>query len=158
MSLSLKQKWRKRFKKINWYPPFWASGIKIKEVDEEITRIVVEMKLRWYNVNMVGTHFGGSLYAMCDPHFMFIIMMNLGGDYIVWDKAAKIDFIKATKKTVTAIFEIPMDEIMKIKKEIDEVGKKTYWYKAQVIDEDGLLIAEVDKEIYVRKKKKTPKT
>ena len=153
--MTTKTKWRKRFKYINWYFPFLFSGIRITDVNEEITKIKVEMRMRWYNRNMVGTHFGGSLYAMCDPHFMFIIMMNLGSDYIVWDKSAKINFIRPGKGTVSAIFEIPMSEIMAIKKEIDTIGKKTYWYKVQVIDDDGTLVAEVDKEIYVREKKKT---
>ena len=152
--MTKKQKWRRKFKFINWYFPFLAAGIRIKEVNPEITRIFVQMKMRWYNRNMVGTHFGGSLYAMCDPHYMFIIMMNLGGDYIVWDKSAKIDFVRPGKGTVSAIFEIPMSRILEIKKEIDEIGKKTYWFQAKVTDDDGTLVAVVDKEIYVRKKKK----
>ncbi len=112
------------------------------------------MKLRWYNLNIVGTHFGGSLYSMCDPHFMFIIMVNLGKDYIVWDKSAKINFIRPGKGTVEATFHIAMDRILEIKEEIDQIQKSTYWFKAQVKDEDGTLVAEVDKEIYVRKKNK----
>jgi len=152
--MTRKEKWRKKFKFINWYPPYVAAGIHIKDVDTEITRIVVQMKLRWYNRNMVGTHFGGSLYAMCDPHYMFIVMMNLGGDYIVWDKSAKIDFVRPGKGTVSATFEIPMERILEIKKEIDEIGKKTYWFQTKVTDDDGTLVAVVDKEIYVRKKKK----
>ncbi len=155
--MTLKEKWRKKFKFINWYFPYLFSGIKITEVDQEITRIVVEMKLKWFNRNMVGTHFGGSLYAMCDPHFMFIIMMNLGGEYIVWDKSAKIEFLKPGKGTVKGIFEISLDEIQKIKEDIDEIGKNTYWFKAQVKDERGIIVAALDKEIYVRKKNFTPK-
>ncbi len=150
--MSLKKKWRKRFKFINWYFPYLFSGIKIVEVDEEITRIVVEMRMRWFNKNMVGTHFGGSLYSMCDPHYMFIVMMNLGGDYIVWDKSAKIDFLKPGMGTVKAVFEIPMEEILRIKDDVDKVGKNTYWFKAMVKDEKGIIVATIDKEIYVRKK------
>jgi len=152
MANKLKKKWRRKFKFINYYPPYFFSGIKIREVDEEITRIVVDLKLRWYNRNMVGTHFGGSLYSMCDPHYMFIVMMNLGGDYIVWDKSAKIKFIKPGKGKVTAVFEIPMVDILAIKEEINQVIKKTYWYKTEVKDEKGDVVALVEKEIYVRKK------
>ena len=47
------------------------------------------------------THFGGALYAMCDPFFVFIVMMNLGKDYIVWDKSAGITFIKPASGTIT---------------------------------------------------------
>lgn len=54
----------------------------------------------------MGTHFGGSLYAMCDPFYMWILMENLGKDFIVWDKAATIRFKKPGTGTVNAEFEI----------------------------------------------------
>ena len=56
--------------------------------------IEVHMPLRFWNKNYVGTHFGGSLYTMCDPFFMLILVNNLGSGYIVWDKAATIRFKK----------------------------------------------------------------
>ncbi len=56
--------------------------------------IDVEMKLRWWNANYVGTHFGGSLFAMTDAFYMLMLMANLGRDYIVWDKAASIRYRK----------------------------------------------------------------
>ncbi|MBK8671426.1 MAG: DUF4442 domain-containing protein [Bacteroidetes bacterium] len=79
---------------INIYPPYLGAGIKLKSVNEEFTKIVVEMPLTRLNKNYVGTHFGGSLYAMCDPFFMLILIEHLGKDYIVWDSAAKIEFKK----------------------------------------------------------------
>jgi len=48
--------------------------------------IDVEMKLRWWNRNYVGTHYGGSLYSMTDPFFMVMLIENLGG-YDCWDKS-----------------------------------------------------------------------
>ena len=51
------------------------------------------MGLNRLNRNYVGTQFGGSLYAMTDPFFMLMLMENLGRDYVVWDKAANIEFV-----------------------------------------------------------------
>ncbi len=79
-------------------------------------------------------------------------MANLGDEFIVWDKTANISFLKPGKGTMTAIFEISKEEINKIKTEVNQVGKNTYWYTAQVKDEQGQIIAEVEKEIYVRRK------
>ena len=50
------------------------------------------MKLRFWNANDVGTHFGGSLFAMTDAF--------LGSDYVVWDKAASIGYRKPGRGTV----------------------------------------------------------
>ena len=72
---------RIRERLINFYPPFFGAGVRARQVDEHTVR--VEMKLTFLNQNAVGTHFGGSLYSMCDPWFMLILMRLLGRDYFV---------------------------------------------------------------------------
>ena len=71
---------KKNIRLINLYPPYLGSGISIKAVNEDFTKISVQLKMHWYNRNAVGTHFGGSLYSMCDPFYMFILMEHLGKD------------------------------------------------------------------------------
>lgn len=139
-------------KLMNLYPPFIGAGIRLKSVNEEFNKIVVEMPLRRWNRNFVGTHFGGSLYSMSDPHFMLILIEHLGKDYIVWDSAAKITFKRPGKDTVTGIFEIPLTRIKEIKDEIDEIGKNNYVFFAQIKGEGGEVVAEIEKTVYVRKK------
>jgi len=81
------------FRILQFYPPFLGAGIKVK-VSKDVKTVDVSMKLTFWNRNYVGTHFGGSLYAMCDPFFFFLLMENLGMKYIVWDKGASISFKK----------------------------------------------------------------
>ena len=103
----------------------------------------------------MGTHFGGSLYSMCDPWFMFILIHHLGQDHIVWDKSASIQFLRPGTGKVTAKFDIPMSEIERIR----DVGKSEYRQKpkfiSEVKDEAGKVVAIVEKEIYVRRKDAT---
>lgn len=144
---------KKHIKWINFYPPFVGAGIKIKNVNKDFTKIDVQMKMHWYNRNLVGTHFGGSLYSMCDPFYMFILMENLGKDYIVWDKAATIHFRKPGLHKVTSSFEISQEKIAVIKAYADKNGKGDFTFNTTVINEEGLVIAEVEKVVYVRSKK-----
>ncbi len=137
---------------INLYPPYLGAGISLKSFKDDCTKFEVQLKKKWYNNNAVGTHFGGSLYSMCDPFYMFILMENLGKDYIVWDKAAAIQFKKPGVGTVTAIFEIPKEEISRIKAEVDEKGKGDFTFHTQILNEGQAVVAEVEKVIYVRKK------
>jgi hypothetical protein len=143
---------KKNIKLINFYPPYIGAGISLKSVNEDFTKISVQLKMRWYNRNAVGTHFGGSLYSMCDPFYMFILMENLGKDYIVWDRAASIKFIKAESKPVTSTFEISKERIAEIKKFVDANGKGDFTFNTTVNNETGDLIAEVEKVVYVRSK------
>lgn len=43
---------------------------------------------------------------MTDPFFMLMLMNLLGRDYIVWDKAASIDFVSPGKGPVYAEFRV----------------------------------------------------
>jgi acyl-coenzyme A thioesterase PaaI-like protein len=74
---TLRQRLLERF--VNFYPPFLGAGIHSRNLDECTIRVT--MKLTSFNRNLVGVHFGGSLYAMCDPWYMLILMRLLGDDY-----------------------------------------------------------------------------
>lgn len=143
---------RKSTKLINLYPPYLGSGISIKEINENYTSITVQMKMHFWNRNLVGTHFGGSLYSMCDPFYMFILMEHLGKGYIVWDKAASIEFKKPGLKAVYATFTISEAEIQQIKEKVDIEGKGNFTFYTEVVNDAKEIIAKVEKVVYVRKK------
>jgi acyl-coenzyme A thioesterase PaaI-like protein len=137
-------------KMINFYPPLFGAGIRSNYIDERT--IKVEMKLTKFNRNIVGVHFGGSLYAMCDPWFMLILMRLLGKDYIVWDKAASIQFLRPGKGKVTAEFYISPERVEEIKAAAEN-GKVEPTFSVDVVDDEKQIVAHVEKLLYVRKKK-----
>lgn len=141
-------KWR-----INFYPPFLGAGIRVERISEDYLAIDVVLGLRWYNRNYVGTQFGGSLYAMTDPFFMLMLMNVLGRDYIVWDQAAKIDFVSPGKGTVRARFRLAPEEIERLTAEAESGAPLRPVYTVEVHDEQDVLVARVEKTLYVRKKK-----
>ncbi|MBX3648413.1 MAG: YiiD C-terminal domain-containing protein [Anaerolineales bacterium] len=146
------RKFDQLIRKINLYPPFLGMGIKVRSFSEDHTRFEVELRQKWYNRNLFGTHFGGCLYSMTDPFFVFIVTMNLGKGYIVWDKSAAIDFLKPAKGTILGVFEIGKERLAGIRAEVDALGKNTYHFEADLTDETGLVVARVKKEVYVRAK------
>jgi acyl-coenzyme A thioesterase PaaI-like protein len=135
---------------INFYPPFLGAGIRAHHIDERTVR--VELKMNALNRNIVGTHFGGSLYAMCDPWFMLILMRLLGADYIVWDKAASIQFLRPGRSTLTATFHIPPERVDEIRQAADSGQKIEPTFTVEVLDRQGQTVTRVEKLLYVRKK------
>jgi len=143
----------KNFKhKLNFYPPYWGTGIFVKKVAPDFREVVVEMKMRWYNRNYVKTHFGGSLYAMTDPFYMLMLMQILGKDYIVWDQAARIEFIKPGRGTVTARFVINEDQIEDIITNTSGGEKYLPDFAVDIVDQQKEKVASVIKTLYIRKK------
>lgn len=141
---------------INFYPPYLGAGIQVVSVAPDWSAITVRLELTWYNRNLFGTQFGGSLYAMCDPFFVIILARHLGADYIVWDKAATIQFLRPGRGPVTATFHIPPETIDEIRARADRGEKLEPLFQVEVVDEAGQVIAQVEKRLYVRKKDLTP--
>ncbi len=137
---------------MNLWPPFLGAGIRVKRLQPDWKEIAVEMKLRRWNSNYVGTHYGGSLYSMTDPFFMLMLIENLGRDYIVWDKSASIRFRKPGKGKVSAIFRLSDEQIEEIRQALKTEEKIERTFMVEVKDESGAVIAEVQKLLHVRKK------
>jgi acyl-coenzyme A thioesterase PaaI-like protein len=137
---------------INWYPPFIGMNVRVVETSPDLRTIRVESKLSRRNLNAVGTHFGGTLYAMCDPWFMLILMHALGDDYIVWDKAANIQFLRPGRGAVRATFCVLSERVDEIKTAADRGEKVEPTFTVDVVDENGQAVARVEKLLYVRKK------
>jgi len=137
---------------VNLWPPFLGAGIRIKRIAPDMQAIDVEMKLRFWNANYVGTHFGGSLFAMTDPFYMLMLIANLGRDYIVWDKAATIRYNKPGKGTVRAEFRLADSQIDDIREKLKTLPKYEPVFSVEVKDADGTVIAEVEKVLHVKRK------
>ncbi len=140
---------------LNIYGPYFGAGVKIKTISEDFRYVRVEMPLRWYNSNYFRTHFGGSLYAMTDPIYVFMLINNLGSNYIVWDKAAEIKFLLPGKGKVWCEFRLSEEQIQDIKNRTDENTKYEPQFTVEVRDEKGNVVASVLKTLYVRNIAKT---
>lgn len=138
----------------NFWPPYFFAGIRIRRVAADFTSAETSLRLRWWNRNYVGTLFGGSLYAMCDPIHMVMLMELLGPNYIVRDKGAEVRFLKKGRGRVTARFEIAPKTVALIWNEPAEVQEREF--RVEVRDEANEVVAEVVKYLYIRRK--TPET
>lgn len=140
----------------NLWPPLMGAGIRITRIQPDWKEIDVEMKLRRWNANYVGTHYGGSLYSMTDPFYMVMFIEILGRDFIVWDKAASIRFRKPGRGTVFAKFRITEEQIAEILEAVKTEEKIDREFVVDVKSGDGEIIAEVKKVLQFRKKRNEP--
>lgn len=137
---------------LNIYPPYLGAGVKVDYIARDWREIRVSMKLRWYNRNAVGTHFGGSLYSMVDPHLMLMLIQLLGRDYIVWDKSATIDFVRPGRGRVFSRLIIAEQDTATICKQLESENKVLPEFNIAVLDENNKAVAKVKKILYVRRK------
>src|SRR6267142_7063191 len=139
-------------KLLRFYPPYLGAGVSVTQVAKDLSVLEVEMKLSHWNRNFVGTQFGGSLYSMCDPFFMLMLMMQLGDGYVVWDKSASIEFLRPGRGKVKARFELPRERVEELRAETQEKGKINPRFEVTVVDAQGDPVARVRKVLSLRRK------
>ena len=139
---------------MKWWPPFLGAGIRVRSLSDDFREATVELKLGRLNRNAVGTHFGGSLYAMTDPFFMIMLLHNLGDDYLVWDKSGSIEYVAPGRGTVEAHFHLTGERIAEIRAQAAAGEKVLPEFVIDVKDEAGTMVARVRKILYVRLKPK----
>ena len=137
---------------INLWPPFLFAGIHVTELTPDYRHARVELRMRPWNRNYVGTHFGGSLFAMTDPFWMLLTLHALGRDYYVWDKAAQIEFVKPGRGIVAADFRLDEARLDEIRQAAAGGEKYLPWFENEVVDRQGDVVARVRKQLYVRLK------
>jgi acyl-coenzyme A thioesterase PaaI-like protein len=137
---------------MNLWPPLRAAGIRVAHIEEDFSRVRVELRMKMWNRNYVGTHYGGSLFSMADPFYMIMMMHRLGEGYAVWDKSASIRFRRPGKGTVAAEFHLPDEEVARVKRQVEAEGRVEPTYAVEVKDAaTGEVVAEVEKTISVKR-------
>ncbi len=137
---------------LNLWPPFLAAGIHVTHLAEDWRHARVELRMRPWNRNAVGTHFGGSLFAMTDPFWMLLVMRSIGRDYFVWDRAGAIDFLRPGRGIVHADFRLDDATLEDIRAQTADGAKHLRWFETPVIDANGETVAKVRKQLYVKRK------
>ena len=138
---------------LRWWPPFVFSGIRVLEIADDWSSARIELRRRWYTANYVGTHFGGSLFAMTDPFWMILVKETLGRGYTVWDKAADIEFIKAVREPVYAQIRVDPVAIAELRSATASGEKVLRWFETEIRTAAGELVARSRKQLHVRLKR-----
>jgi len=138
---------------LNFWPPLLGAGVRVRRVAPDFREVLVEMPLRWYNRNGYGTQFGGSLYAMTDPFFALMLMHNLGPEYVVWDRSASIDYLAPGRTRVRARFRLEDHDLETVRRMTASGSKHLHLFKVDVVDVEDLVVARVEKVVYVRKRR-----
>jgi len=133
---------------LNFWPCIRGTGGRITYLAPDFTLLKVKLPLNWRTRNVVGTIFGGSMYASTDPFFMLMFMKILGKNYVVWDKGCTIRFKRPAKRTIFAEFRVTPEMLSEVKEKIAALGETTFTWTIQYKDKDGIVYCEFDKVIY----------
>ncbi len=137
---------------MNIWPPFLGAGIEVEVLASDFRYVRVVLKSTVFNRNYVGTHFGGSLFAMTDPFYMLMLIRGLGNNYFVWDRSAHIEFIAPGQGPLHCEMRVSEEDLREMREATADGAKYEREFASEVLDSEGLLVARVSKRIYARLK------
>jgi acyl-coenzyme A thioesterase PaaI-like protein len=129
-----------------------GTGGRLKYIAEDWSEVLLELPLSWRTRNYVGTIFGGSIYSAVDPIYMLMLIHRLGPEFLVWDKAASIQFKKPGKETLRAQFAVNDGELAAIRAALETQRSVDRTYTIELKDGAGNVCATVEKVIYIRRR------
>jgi len=134
------------------FPCYRGTGGRLKYIAQDWSEVQLELPLSWRTRNYVGTIFGGSIYSAVDPIYMLMLIHRLGPEFIVWDKAAKIEFQKPGRETLHARFAIGDQELAAIRSALALQRSVDRAYVIELVDGSGTVCARVEKLIYIKRR------
>ncbi|MEM8558471.1 MAG: DUF4442 domain-containing protein [Bacteroidota bacterium] len=149
------ESWRSRLRRwaFNFFPAYRGTGARFAYLDDDWREVHIRLPLSWRTRNYVGSIFGGSMYAAVDPIYMVMLINVLGTEYVVWDKAATIRFRKPGRTTLHATFRLTDTDLDAIRDATASGEPYDATFTVDLVDGDGTVHAEVEKVIYIRRKK-----
>ncbi|MBI2691343.1 MAG: YiiD C-terminal domain-containing protein [Solirubrobacterales bacterium] len=137
---------------LNLQPHLRATGGRVIHVSEDWTELDVKLPLNRRTRNSQGTTFGGSIYSACDPYVMWMLQRQLGEEYVIWDKNARVAFKRPGTETLFARFRIPQHVAAEVKRQADENNSFVYKHSLDLKDANGSVYATIEKTVYVARR------
>lgn len=146
--------WRARMVRLgfNLHPAFRGTGGRVEHVAHDLSHIRIRLPLNWRTKNIVGSLYGGSLFAVTDGVHPMMLMAALGNEVIVWDKAASIRYKKPGYSTLYADFSLDKEEVEDIRHCLKQHPELDRTYLVELKDEHGTVHTVVERTVYIADK------
>lgn len=134
----------------NFFPCYRRTGARLTYIARDFTEVRVKLPLNWKTRGYWGTTFGGSMYGAIDPVLLVMLARRLGPDYVVWDKAATMEFKKPGRSTLYARFRIEDAEIEELRRLLEREPKLERVFWVDLVDAAGTVHATFSKTLHLR--------
>jgi acyl-coenzyme A thioesterase PaaI-like protein len=134
---------------INFYPAYFGSGGRVRYISSDWREVRMELPFNWRTKGSSGAIFGGSIYAAIDPFYAMMVAKNVGPEYVVWDKAAKIRYRRPGRGRLFARFVLEDGEVGEILRKLEGRKSVDRVYNVELVDEKGEAHAVIEKTVYV---------
>ena len=118
-------------------------------VSQDLRLMRAKLAHGWRTKNIVGSIYGGSLFAVTDGPHPMMLMAALGRDVIVWDKTAVIRYRKPAFTDLTVDFTLTDADLEKIRTTLKDHEECEHDFSMELLDDKGQTHASIVRTIYI---------
>ena len=138
---------------IRFYPPLFFQRIWLVKIEKDFRGAEVRINKSFWNRNYNNSIFGGTIFSAADPFYAVLfyqIFTHKGYKIRGWAKSSEIKFLKPGHYSLSFKIELDESEITEAEEILNTIGKYTRTYPINIFDKNGVLVASVLNEIYMR--------
>lgn len=152
--MRLSPRWRARWVRVlfNLHPAFRGTGGRVIHVSDDFRCIRIRLPFSWRTRNIVGSIYGGSLFAVTDGSHPMMLMAALGKDYVLWDKSASIRYRRPGYTTLEAACILSDNDMALIQERLRTQDELEHCFVIELKDGDGVVYAIVERTVYIAHK------
>ena len=127
-----------------------AAGVRITHIADDWSAGRLELNLRWWNRNMHGAGFGGTLFSMTDVLFGTLVMGRLGSDYEAWTRTGTFQYLSPGRRGAYLDVEVTDELLAWMKEVVAEDGYCNVPYTSVIYNKDGSVAGIGQQDLHVR--------
>lgn len=118
----------------------WASRNKFKVISMERGKITAKISLKG-NKNHFGAMYAGALFTVAEIPGGVVALLNFDQKFYPILKEQRVEFKKVAKSDITVRFELSDQELDRIEREAEEMGRSEFTLEGELTDQDGEVVA-----------------
>src|SRR5699024_7467291 len=121
----------------NLWPPLLGAGVRITHIADDWSAGRLELNLRWWNRNMHGAGFGGTLFSMTDVLFGTLVLGRLGSDYVAGSRPGTSQYLSPVRRSAYLAVEVTGELLAWMKELVAEDGSCNVPSASLIYPQDG---------------------
>lgn len=135
------------------FPPLGSAGVRVRNISDDWSHAEAHLSLQFFNRNMHGAAFGGTLFSMTDAVFGTLVQKRLGPGFEAWTRTGTFQYLNPGRSGAKAIVDVPEELIQQIREEIEEDGFSNIPYTTVIENADGSIAGIGQQDLHCRRRK-----
>lgn len=152
--MSLRNYIRKRFELflLNFWLFLHHKNAYLIEITNNYCETRLKILFNYFTPKYYGCMASTAMLEATEVIYEWLILKNLGKEYVVFTKETHIKYLRPVKKTLYAHFVLNPFLIFNIKESVEHWQEQVFSFWISLQDEKGKIYAQIEKSVYIARK------